>query len=82
MICEVGGQTDVIVGIADRLYANKNCEGFRRKPGVFSNVGHHLEWIKEQLEKERLRNNNAMSIQFSVKLMITVISCIKINNFF
>jgi hypothetical protein len=80
LICEVGGQTDVIVGIADRLYANKNCEGKWCKPGVFTNVGHHIEFINEQLEKEGLRNNNAMSLQFSVKLMITMISCMKINN--
>ena len=82
MICEVDGRTDVLVGIADGLYAHKNnCKGYMKKPGIFTNIGYHIEFIKSQMEKFKARDNSAISLQISLNLMMTVISFFEINNF-
>ena len=58
------------------------------KPGIFTNVGAHIEFIKDVMANERQNRmaieretrSNAMSYQFLDKLMITAIFSMKIYN--
>ena len=70
-------------------YKTGNCKSKWAKPGTFTNIGAHLEFIRREMANERQprmvnereMRSNAMSHQFPVKLMITVISSMKIYNF-
>ena len=70
-------------------YKTGNCKSKWAKPGTFTNIGAHLEFIQSEIANERQprmanereTRSNAMSHQFPVKLMITVIFSMKIYNF-
>ena len=50
-------QTDILTAIAADIYVYKDCNQFGfKKPGMFTNVGKYVPWIKTEIEDDERRN--------------------------
>ena len=57
--------------IAAAVYKKGNCKSVESKPGTFTNIGAHLEFIKRMMA-EKVRSN-AMCPQFPIIFTITLL---------
>ena len=71
-------QTDILTAIAADIYVYKDCNQFGfKKPGMFTNVGKYVPWIKTEIEDDERRNRNANGVSMVVakKITISLIIC-------
>ena len=77
IICQVQRDPDILIGIAANVNIYKDCNKYSiSTPGIFTNVGKYVPWIKTEIEDDERRNRNANGGSMVVaKITITLIIC-------
>lgn len=73
LICQanIEKEPDVLVGIAANL--KHSCTKYFKKAGIFTNVGHSMEWIKKEIQMSQRNVENSAEDSYNISFPLILL---------